>query len=84
MREDIDLDNDIDKVYRGIIQEDLPSLTKGTSPNKDIINSSLGTGSFKDYGTYKEKTPSIDAFTDGIRRMRERQEEGLNPFIYWM
>ena len=83
MREDIDLDNDIDKVFRGIIQEDLPSLTKDTSPKGDIINASLSTGSFKDYGTYKEKVPDIDAFTDGIRRMREYQEEGRDPFIYW-
>lgn len=69
MREDIDLDNDIDKMYKGIIQEDLPDYPKDTP----LITTAEAFG----------EIPSIDAFTNNIKLMREKQEEGNDPFIYW-
>jgi hypothetical protein len=64
-----DIDNDIDKVYQGIIQEDLPYLTPMNDYSKDDSNTDS-----------KAANPAIDEFTDKIRKMRESNE---NPFIYW-
>jgi len=64
-----DIDNDIDKIYQGIIQEDLPYLTPMNDYSKDDSNTDS-----------KAANPAIDEFTDKIRKMRESNE---NPFVYW-
>lgn len=95
-----DYDNDIDKVYQGIIQEDIIDITtiEDASPkykhNPTLIDryvkevaeeARMTTGSYRNYGKYDSKdknvsSPTIDEFTDKIRKMREGDGD---PFIYW-
>ncbi len=99
-----DVDNDIDKVYQGIVQKELIDITtiEDNSPRfKEIYRESptlidryvkevaeearITTGSYRNYGKYDSKdknvsSPTIDEFTDKIRKMREGDGD---PFIFW-